>query len=62
MGQTKRYSGKTYRLYKSGATYGAYGLSRKEAGEIAQKLRKKGWSTRLEFNIWGNTNIWIRRK
>lgn len=60
MKRTKRYDGKAYRLYKSGATY--YELPRKEAKEIANKLRKKGWSVRIEFNIWGNTNIWIRRK
>jgi len=57
---TKRYNGKTYKLYQSGVTYG-YGDFGIEAKEIAKKLRAKGFSVRIENNVWGNTKVWIRK-
>ena len=59
--RTRRYKGKTYRLYKEGATYGRFSIG-DEAKEIAKKLRAKGFSVRIEHNIWGNTRIWVRRR
>lgn len=47
---TERYGGKTYQLFKSGETYGVCGLSEGEAKDIARRLKKKGWSIRIELN------------
>lgn len=57
----KRFERRTYRLYKSGATYGALGIG-SEAEEIKNRLQKRGFNVRITSNIWGNTYIWIRKK
>lgn len=59
--QVKKFGGKWFTLYKSGATYGLHGI-KDDVEWLKKRMQKRGWYVRVEHNPWGNTYMWIRRK
>lgn len=55
----KRYGGKNYRLYVERAASPGYV---REIEETAAKLKRRGWYYRIEYSVWGNVRLWIRKR